>query len=57
MCVATCGRCVQVGSQTPTYMISQEHGSLKERNDVQRKAVEEVLTARMALESKAKKVR
>lgn len=47
----------QVGSQTPTYIISQEHATLKDRNDQQRKAVEDVVTERINLESKAKKVR
>lgn len=51
-----CAVALQVGSQTPIYMIQQEHSALRERNDQQRKRVDEVLTERLNLEAKAKHV-
>ena len=47
----------QVGSQTPTYTITSEHAELKERNDQQRKRVDDVLTNRLQMEQKTKQVR
>eukprot|EP00798_Chlamydomonas_sp_ICE-L_P011195 gene11195-18812_t len=44
----------KVGSQTPIYSINADQAALKERNDIQRKRVDEVLTERLQLESKAK---
>ncbi|GLI70068.1 hypothetical protein VaNZ11_014839 [Volvox africanus] len=44
----------KVGSQTPIFMIQQEHTALRDRNEQQRKRVDEVLTERLNLESKAK---
>lgn len=46
----------QVGSQTPIFLIQQEHTSLRDRNEQQRKRVDEVLTERLNLEAKAKQV-
>ena len=45
----------QVGSQTPTYTIRQEQAALAERNESARRRVDEVLTARLALEDKSRK--
>mgnify|MGYP001806990830 CR=1 FL=1 len=39
------------------YVIQQEFAALKDRNEQQRKRVDEVLTERLNLESKAKQVR
>nr|AAO92260.1 intraflagellar transport protein component IFT74/72 [Chlamydomonas reinhardtii] len=44
----------KVGSQAPVYVIQQEFAALKDRNEQQRKRVDEVLTERLNLESKAK---
>ncbi|KAG2495583.1 hypothetical protein HYH03_006183 [Edaphochlamys debaryana] len=44
----------KVGSQTPIHQIQQEHSALRERNEQQRKRVDEVLTERLNLEAKAK---
>ena len=44
----------KVGSQTPVYAINSEHQQLKERNDQQRRRVDEVLTERLQMEQKAK---
>lgn len=48
--------CLQVGSQAPVYVIQQEMSSLRDRNDQQRKRVDEVLTERLNLEAKTKQV-
>jgi intraflagellar transport protein 74 len=45
----------QVGSQTPTYLIQQEHAALLQRNEAQKRRVDEVLTERLALEEKTRK--
>jgi hypothetical protein len=47
---------VQVGSQTPIYAINSEHSSLRERNEQQRRRVDDVLTERLQLEQKTKQV-
>lgn len=44
----------QVGSQTPTYAIQQEHAHLRESNEAKRKRVDEVLTQRLTLEQKGR---
>jgi hypothetical protein len=49
--------CVQVGSQAPVYVIQQEMTGLRDRNEQQRKRVDEVLTERLNLEAKTKQVR
>ena len=48
---------LQVGSQTPVYAVNAEHGTLKERNELQRRRVDDVLTKRLQLEKRAKEVR
>ncbi len=50
MCV-----CPQVGSQTPTYAVSQEQAALRDRNETALKRVNDVLTQRLALEDKTRK--
>lgn len=47
---------MQVGSQTPIYAIKQEQEVLRERNEQQRRRVDDVLTERLQLEQKAKGV-
>jgi hypothetical protein len=46
----------QVSSQAPVHVIQGEVATLRERNEQQRKRVDEVLTERLNLEDKAKKV-
>ncbi len=49
-------RIAQVGSQTPVYAVNSEFGALKERNELQRRRVDDVLTKRLQLEKRAKQV-
>lgn len=44
----------KVGSQTPIYSITADQNALKERNDMQRRRVDDVLTERLQLEAKIK---
>jgi len=44
----------QVGSQTPTYVISQEYAAIHERTEALRRRVDGVLTDRLAVEQKAR---
>jgi len=44
----------KVGSQAPIYAINAEHAELKQRNEQQRRRVDDVLTERLQLEQKAK---
>jgi len=44
----------QVGSQIPTYDISREFATIRERNEVLRRRVDAVLTDRMSVEQKAR---
>lgn len=46
----------QVGSQTPVHLITAEHVGLKERNEQQRKRVEDIVSERLQLEQKVKQV-
>ncbi|GAX82423.1 hypothetical protein CEUSTIGMA_g9851.t1 [Chlamydomonas eustigma] len=44
----------KVGSQTPIYAINAEHNALKDRNEQQRRRVDEILTKRLQIEKRAK---
>ena len=46
----------QVGSQTPVYAVNSEFAALKDRNEQQRRRVDDVLTKRLQLEKRAKEV-
>lgn len=46
----------KVGSAAPIPSIQSEHNVLKERNDAQKKRVDEILTQRLTMEQKSKQV-
>lgn len=46
----------KVGSSAPIPTIQAEHNQLKERNDAQKKRVDEILTQRLTLEQKSKQI-
>lgn len=47
---------MQAGSHSALHLINAEYAAVKQRNDMQRQRVDEMLTQRLAIEQKTKQV-